>query len=76
VGACYSATCAQGVDVAIPANNKGKHSIGMLFYILTRMVLQVRLGRCLRWPVLPCSAFVLDFTGVLWRAGLFMSMLQ
>ena len=32
------------VDIAIPANNKARHSIGVLYWLLARMVLQV--GRC------------------------------
>lgn len=30
------------VDVAIPANNKAKHSIGVLYWMLARMVLEMR----------------------------------
>lgn len=32
----------RNVDVAIPANNKGRESIGVLYYILAKLVLNMR----------------------------------
>ncbi|KVH98670.1 40S ribosomal protein SA-like [Cynara cardunculus var. scolymus] len=42
------------VDIGIPSNNKGKHSIGCLFWLLARMVLQMRgvINQGHKWDVM------------------------
>ncbi|XLS65835.1 hypothetical protein HN51_025809 [Arachis hypogaea] len=51
---CDTDSSMRYVDVGIPANNKGKHSIGCLFWLLARMVLQMRgtIRPGLKWDVM------------------------
>jgi small subunit ribosomal protein SAe len=51
------------VDVAIPTNNKSRHSIGLVWYLLCREVLRLRgsIGRGAdAWDVLPDLFFYRD----------------
>jgi len=54
IGFCDTDAKLQYVDVAIPANNKGKAAIGLMFWLLAREVLRMRavVGRSEAWNVM------------------------
>lgn len=55
IAICDTDTPLRYIDVAIPANNKSVHSVGLIWWLLAREVLRLRgtLQRDAEWEVMP-----------------------